>query len=371
MLKLSVNTLNEAQWDGLALRSEYLALTQCWDWGVLKEQMGWDIHRIAVSKEGSPKEDSPIAGMQLLTKTLPARLGGVAYVPRGPLGDWCDPDVAQLLFEGAHQTAREAGCLFLKTEPQLPDSPEARELMRGLGFIESKDTIQPVATILLDISADPDSLYKSLRRSTRWKINYTEKHGVTVRRGGEEDLGVFYRHMLETFKRTGMAVRAFDRYRAEYLTFAKKDRAVLLIAEHEGVPIASHIAYRFGDGAAYFHGGASAAKPKLHPNAMLIWEQILWAKEHGCTSFDLWGIPDEVRQLLADGEEIPVERTDGLWGVYRFKRGFSKEVFPFVGSFDYVYAPRRYAVTRHLFAGDNSKLEKISGRIEAWRAGVR
>jgi peptidoglycan pentaglycine glycine transferase (the first glycine) len=70
------------------------------------------------------------------------------------------------------------------------------------------------------------------------------------------------------------------------------------------------------------------------------WAAIQWAKRHGATCYDLWGVPDaEEAQLEAEFER----RRDGLWGVYGFKRGFGGRVVRSVGAWDKVYNPLLYA----------------------------
>jgi len=62
-------------------------------------------------------------------------------------------------------------------------------------------------------------------------------------------------------------------------------------------------------------------------------------KAHGCTEYDLWGIPDaRPDELEAQFES----RSDGLWGVYGFKRGWGGEVVRSSGAWDYVYNPLVY-----------------------------
>jgi lipid II:glycine glycyltransferase (peptidoglycan interpeptide bridge formation enzyme) len=64
-----------------------------------------------------------------------------------------------------------------------------------------------------------------------------------------------------------------------------------------------------------------------------------WAKEHGARSYDLWGVPDaEEAELEAEFEQ----RRDGLWGVYRFKRGWGGKLVRTVGAWDNVYNPVMY-----------------------------
>jgi lipid II:glycine glycyltransferase (peptidoglycan interpeptide bridge formation enzyme) len=66
---------------------------------------------------------------------------------------------------------------------------------------------------------------------------------------------------------------------------------------------------------------------------------MCWAKSHGCRSYDLYGIPDAPLETL---ETEFLNRHDGLWGVYRFKRGFGGEVVRSMGAFDFVYKPQLY-----------------------------
>jgi lipid II:glycine glycyltransferase (peptidoglycan interpeptide bridge formation enzyme) len=75
------------------------------------------------------------------------------------------------------------------------------------------------------------------------------------------------------------------------------------------------------------------------PTYLLQWEAMLWAKEQGCGTYDLWGVPDRDEEVL---EEAFTERSDGLWGVYRFKRGFGGRLERSIGAWDLVYAPLRY-----------------------------
>jgi lipid II:glycine glycyltransferase (peptidoglycan interpeptide bridge formation enzyme) len=77
------------------------------------------------------------------------------------------------------------------------------------------------------------------------------------------------------------------------------------------------------------------------PNHALQWAAIRWARERGCTVYDLWGVPDFDEAALEAGFQA---RQDGLWGVYGFKRGFGGRVARTVGAWDKVYQPGAYAL---------------------------
>jgi lipid II:glycine glycyltransferase (peptidoglycan interpeptide bridge formation enzyme) len=73
---------------------------------------------------------------------------------------------------------------------------------------------------------------------------------------------------------------------------------------------------------------------KMAPH-LVQWEAMRWAKEQGCTVYDMWGAPDQF------------DETDPLWGVYRFKRGYGGEVTLTIGAWDYPASSFRYAAYNH------------------------
>ncbi len=75
------------------------------------------------------------------------------------------------------------------------------------------------------------------------------------------------------------------------------------------------------------------------PTYLLQWEAIRWARQKGCKIYDMWGVPDSPETVL---EENFLNRSDGLWGVYRFKRGFGGKIHRTVGAWDRVYRPITY-----------------------------
>ena len=83
------------------------------------------------------------------------------------------------------------------------------------------------------------------------------------------------------------------------------------------------------------------------PTYALQFAALQWARDAGCTHYDLWGIPptDEPPDA-AQGEQQNVR--DGLWGVYRFKQGFGGDVVTYPGIFVRQYRPLWAACVRAL-----------------------
>jgi peptidoglycan pentaglycine glycine transferase (the first glycine) len=335
-----------AEWDALAKREPAFAVMQSWAWGSFKEDFGWEVFRVAVEEDGRL-----IAGAQMLIKSLLPGIVSMAYVPRGPLGDWMEEPVLSLLLNELHRLARDHRALFLRFEPPLPDSSPCASLLRKYNFKSSAYTNQERATIIVDLAQDMDTLLAGFHHKTRYNIRYAAKHGVTVRVGTEADLPLFHNMMKLTGQRGGFTVRSLDYYRGEWRTLSNRGQIRLLIAQSNGQPIAVNTSVAFGKCAAYLHGASSGAHSNLQPNYLLMWEAMQWAYSQNCSSFDLWGIPEEIGvSVCQHGEELPVqERTDDLWGVYRFKRGFSSTIQLFTSAHDYVYLPLIYALAMNKF----------------------
>jgi lipid II:glycine glycyltransferase (peptidoglycan interpeptide bridge formation enzyme) len=89
----------------------------------------------------------------------------------------------------------------------------------------------------------------------------------------------------------------------------------------------------------YFYGASADEERNRKPTYPLQWEAIRWAQKKGCVEYDMWGIPDEAAGVEEDDAEA---REDGLWGVYRFKRGFGGTVRRAIQTYDRVYNPLLY-----------------------------
>jgi lipid II:glycine glycyltransferase (peptidoglycan interpeptide bridge formation enzyme) len=94
-----------------------------------------------------------------------------------------------------------------------------------------------------------------------------------------------------------------------------------------------------GKRAWYFYGASDDAYRNLMPAYLLQWEAMRYAKARGATLYDLWGIPDVDEASL---ENDFMNRSDGLWGVYRFKRGFNGQIVRSLPAYVKVYQPLLY-----------------------------
>lgn len=314
-------------WDAFVAAHPHGHVLQMSAWGELKSAFGWTAERIALAEGGSLR-----AGALVLYRLLPLGLGLLAYIPRGPLVDWERPDEAQALLAAAERAARARGALALVVEPDLPDEPRWQDLLASLGLRPSPlGGIQPRRTLVVDIGRPEEEILAAMRQKTRYNIRLAARRGVVVREGTEADLPAFYRLMEATARRDRFGIHPQAYYERAYRLFVPQGRAALLMAEVEGVPVAGLMVFALPPRAWYFYGASGDAHREKMPTYLLQWEAMRWARARGCTEYDLWGIPDADEATL---EAEFTRRQDGLWGVYRFKRGFGGRVVRTVGAWE-------------------------------------
>jgi len=325
--------LDEVRWDAFVTAHPAGHLLQLGRWGALKARFGWQATRVALEQDGQLR-----AGAQVLFRRLP--LGRtLAYVPKGPLVDFNDDAATTQLWAALHQAARSRGAILLKVEPELPNDPALAARLQSWGFRPSPQTVQPRRTVWVGLAAGQDAILADMKSKTRYNIRLAERKGVRVREGTLDDFDAFYALMQETSARDGFPVHSQEYYRLAYQIFAPHGLARLFLAFYGDELLGALMAFACGDKAWYFYGASSNRHRNRMPNYLLQWEAMRWAKAQDCAAYDLWGIPDEDEATL---EAQFTDRHDGLWGVYRFKRGFGGRVHRYLGSYDYVYSPVWY-----------------------------
>lgn len=318
------------EWDNFIAHHPDAHLLQTGAWGELKSAFGWHVIRLL---EG-------VSGAQILFRKL---LPGVkiGYIPRGPIGE-----DSTGLWQQIDAACHRQGAIFLKIEPDRwawrESNPDSSEIsLPPQGFTSSTHSIQPPRTLVIDLTRDEQSVLGQMKQKTRYNIHLAQKKGVVVR--PSSDISLFYQLMQVTGERDQVSVHNQSYYQKAYELFHSKAACELLCAESEGEAIAALMVFAQGGRAWYFYGASSNQHRDRMPNYLLQWEAMRWARSRGCKEYDLWGVPD------ADPETLEAEFTqhsDGLWGVYRFKRGFGGELRRAAGPWDRVYHPLLYRLYR-------------------------
>lgn len=313
-----------AEWDAVCLKHR-AHLLQTHAWGELKEQFGWRAERMALRSE-----DKIQMGAQILYRALAPGLT-VAYIPRGPFGVHAGNPAT--LFDLFARQARARGAFLLKLEPDWHRDDGRAGLLRTAYAQNSTETIQPPATIHLDLTPDLDTILARMKPKWRYNIRLSGKKGVVVRAGTPADLPAFYELMRITGARDHFAIHGADYYGAAFTLLAARNHARLFIAEYERQPLAMIFVTAFADQAIYLYGASGNTERNRMPNHALHWAAIEWAKARGCTRYDLWGVPETV----AEDTKADLPTT-----LFQFKYGFGGEIVRYTGAWDIVFSATRY-----------------------------
>ena len=344
-------------WNQFLLQHPDAHLLQTGEWGELKSAFGWKPVRIIAGH----------VGVQILFRKLPFGFT-IGYIPKGPvchnplsamnnqvwneidllckmnravlckfeLDSW---DIENLSFE-SHQTWS-----FFLSGVQKPSIPAAVRIplsviigsLMNHQWSISTHNIQPPRTVVIDLRGSDEVILARMKQKTRYNIRLAEKKGVTVR--AWDDVESFHKMMLMTGERDKFGVHSLEYYRRAYELLHPKRMCQILVAEYEGKPLAALFVARQGKRAYYLYGASTDDERNRMPTYLLQWEAMKWARAHGCEDYDLWGVPDEEEATLEASFE---NHHDGLWGVYRFKRGFGGKLKRAVQALDRVYNPLLY-----------------------------
>ncbi len=321
-------TVSFNQWNDFIKDCPQAHVLQSPAWGELKSQFGWESCWVIHGKLGA----------QVLFQRIP--LGyQVAYLPRGPISTEGDvfnhPDWIGFQ-QDLDDLCRDRKAVFLKIEPDCWQD-DTKSLSPPGGYKLSPHSIQPPRTILISLAESEDEILARMKSKTRYNIRLAEKKEITISQ--IDNVESFYGLLENTSDRAAFGIHTEEYYKKAFELFQASGECQLFLAEYQGLPLASIMVFVRGKRSWYFYGASSNQHRERMPTYLVQWEAMLWAKRRGCLSYDLWGVPDEDFETL---EKNFTDRGDGLWGVYRFKRGFGGELKKVCGPWDRVYKPALY-----------------------------
>ncbi len=326
---------DRSRWNDFVAASPYGHILQSYEWGEIKERTGWRSVRLALREDGQIQ-----AVAQILLRSLPAGLGTLAYVPKGPVLDYANPQLLQTTLGLLRAVATEEGVLSLKIEPEIVEPTAVADMLQMAG-LQPAPPVQMRSTIWVDLVAPEVEILARQKQKTRYNIRLAGKKGMTVSAAGLAELPAWYAMYRATAERDGFTIHSLEYYRLVLGVLGSRNMARLLLAHHDGDLLAGIIVFSFGRTAQYMYGASSNEKRNLMAPYLVQWEGMRWARKQGATCYDLWGIPDQL------------DENEDLWGVYRHKRGYGGEIVRYIGAYDLVRSPARHfaleGVARPLF----------------------
>ncbi|MBI3242986.1 MAG: peptidoglycan bridge formation glycyltransferase FemA/FemB family protein [Chloroflexi bacterium] len=323
-----IHPITDSQtWDSTLASLPNAHLLQAWQWGEFKSRYGWSARRLLWENA-----DQPVAAAQILKRTVGPF--SILYIPKGPCLDWSNTELATAVLADLESLARRERAIFIKIDPEIKLNTQDPRLKTQdpPRFFPSASQVQFKNTVWLDLTRPEDDILASFKQKTRYNIRLAERKGVAVKTPPPDDapLDLLYRLYAETSVRDGFVIRHKNYYRDAWGGFIQSGHAQPFIAEVDGQAVAAIIAFHFARRALYMYGMSSGQHREKMPNHLLQWAAIQWAKAQGCAIYDFWGAPDVF------------DESDSMFGVWKFKEGFSGDVIRTPGALDYAPSPLLY-----------------------------
>jgi lipid II:glycine glycyltransferase (peptidoglycan interpeptide bridge formation enzyme) len=305
MPQYSLQTIQDKQqWESFVLSDPKANFLQSWNWGVFQERIGKKVFRLAVT------ENETIVAVAECVKEE-AKRGTYLTIAGGPLLEWSNTELVKFFFQEIATHAKKEKCIFIRIRPQQIDTPELRQFIHQLGFVESPMHLTADLTVQLDLTKPEEELLANMRKNTRYDVRRAEKEGIVVKSSVDPaEIRSFYEHQLTLAKKHGFVPFGYEFLYEQFRTFAEDNQAILFHSYKDEQLLASAFILFYNGEAVYHYGISTVANERLPGSYACQWAAIKWAKEHGGRSYNFWGI-------------APADQPNHRFaGVTLFKKGF-------------------------------------------------
>jgi hypothetical protein len=312
----------------------------------------WGARR--VSHLALVREGVLVAGARVVLFGLPG-LGGVAYVKFGPVWRRRDADAADDVYRAVvtalvdEYAARRGLCLTIV--PRAHPSSMGREcaMLGDLGFVVRRPMLDP-NRYLVDLTVPPAERLAALAQKWRYNLRQALRAGIECGvvdgEAGFRAFAAMHGRMVERKRFRNVDPLHLLPTLATGLPESMRPRVVL--ARHQGTPLAGAVVAVCGDTACFVFGASDAAALPLNVGYALQWWIVEWLAALGVEWYDLGG---EAREP----------------GLRQFKKGLVGKagcVVTLAGEFDRWTSPAARLTADVIFG-----MRDVQRRLHALQAG--
>ena len=347
-IECEIDTLDAAEWDRIASEFDDLNYDQiaCYSAG----QWGDGVSDILLRRNGKA-----IAGARVAIIKLPAFQRGLAFLRFGPFwrrhGETSDlatyrAAIGALVHE---YCVRRGHFLTVIPRPNPEFYAEEAKVLAEFGFTVRRQFPDP-NRYLVDLALDEEAQMKSLDQKWRYNLRQARANNFEIKLcESEEDIRTFQSLHAGMVTRKGFynadMVELLPKLAAE---LPENSRPHIVLASHQGRPVAGAAVAILGDTAYYVFGGSDDASLQLKGGYALQWWIIRWLSQQNVRWYDLGG---------EAGEQGLRQFKKGLVG----KRG---AVVNMTGEYDY------WSKSSARIMGDTIYgLRSLQRTIRRWRYG--
>jgi len=360
------------------------------EWGQFKSKGEWTYELLGLSDK-----EELIGACMMLKRKLPGINKYMFYAARGFLCDYTQRNIVEAFTQELVAYVKQNKGIFLKIDPCIEyrehdeegivvaDGFNNQEIIDNLiqlgykhkGISLNFDGIQPRFVYQLPLEGSLESIMAKFHHKTRYNIKLASKKGVEIFEGSRDDLGEFQRIMQITGERDGFITRRLSYFQEMYDCLYPAGKLKLYLAKYnvrealklakdaieqeekskkpdlvrieklnseisellqlvdqypEGIIVSGTLLLFNGKTAVYLYGASDNLYRNIMPNYLIQWRMIQDAYLCGCTMYDFRGISGDLSE------------DNHLYGLYRFKRGFTGRFVEYIGEFDYIISPFFY-----------------------------
>lgn len=298
------------------------------------------------------------AGAMIQEITVPL-LGRVLYCPRGPMVPDMNSGLMEELVDAVTKLARARGAFLFKVDPAVKrNDVKPDHALRAAGFRDASPECSALGTqsnavMRVNLERTPGQILDSFEPRTRYNVRRAAERGVEIVESARPSaFRPFYRVLRKTGRARGMPMFPSRYYRELFERFLSSGRCRIFLARACGRYVAAVATVSFGVFTWFLYGGTDRGLGGLYPTEALHFRAMVRARERGSKVYDLRG--SGVLDPETEGEEHP------LWGIYKFKRGFSPRLVRFAPEMDLVFDERRARAFGRLVAPARAAVRAVA-----------
>ncbi|MBR3248747.1 peptidoglycan bridge formation glycyltransferase FemA/FemB family protein [Candidatus Saccharibacteria bacterium] len=323
-----VDILDKSEWDKFVSKRPEANFLQSWDFYEFHKSRGKKVVRRG-ALDNAGKIIGAYAGV-----VETARRGTYMAIAGGPLLDWKDTKVVQVIFSDIKRCGQEAGCAFVRVRPQLELSEKSLALMRELGLRPAPMYLSVEYAGVLDLTKSEEEILAGASQGFRRKLRKASKNEIEISAdASDEAIEEFCRLEKLHAERQKYVAFSSDFLRKQFEAFREGGEVLIYTAKKDGEVLAQNFMIFYGPEASYHYGVSSQLGTKYSAAPLLHMAAMEEARKRGCVRYNLWGIVD------VDDKE------HRFYGVSEFKRSFGCTELKYTPAHDMVLNPLKYALT--------------------------
>jgi len=317
---------NREIWDDFVTSHPEANFLQSWDYYEFFKSRGNQVVRRLV-RQG----DTIVAAYAGVVED--AKRGRYLAIAGGPILDWEERGVVNLVFQDMRAQGKLHRCVFVRVRPQLELSGQGLELMTELGLKKAPMYLSVEFAGVLDLSKDEETILQGMRQRLRRALRKGMKNHIEIEKSTDpKDIHEFYEIELQTAGRHRFVAFSEDYLTKQFAAFAPHGEAVLYTAKYEGEILAQNFMIFYGNEASYHYGVSSELGTKYSGAPLLHMEAMRDARKRGIKRYNFWGITEET------------DIHHRFYGVSQFKRGFGVDELKYIPAHDLVLNRFAYAL---------------------------